>query len=190
MLPHELHHCSGKILKGDLNFQDLLRKMEALLEAAPPTTAYNRTAILALYQTALQPPSLPKEFFQAPAGAPGAAYAAEMQGFQGGNPIIPAPVAGQVSRVLSSQSYDCELSSAVSSQVHAMLRQYGSEPFCCAGASFGGLELYLGTEPSLGHFVPEILAANIRLDLAFALALAAAEGVTASCSTHTHGQRS
>jgi len=88
--------------KADLNIQDLLRRMEALLEAAPPTTAYNRTAILALYQTALQPPSLPSKFFQAPAGAPNAAYTAEMQGFQGGNPIIPAPVAGQVSRVISS----------------------------------------------------------------------------------------
>ena len=116
------------ILKGDLIVQDLLRRMEALLEAAPPTTAYNRTAILALYQTALQPPSLPSIFFQAPAGAPNAAYTAEMLGFQGGNPIIPAPVAGQVSTVLSSQSCNCEEGSTVSSQAHARLRQYGSKP--------------------------------------------------------------
>ena len=71
--------------------------MEELLEAAPPTTAYNRTAILALYQSVLEGSGRSSGYAQPPVSAPDAAYVAEVQGSQEGNAAMTAPAAAQVS---------------------------------------------------------------------------------------------
>ena len=70
--------------------------MEALLETAPPTTAYNRTALLALYQSVLDGSGRASGYVQPPVSAPDAAFVAEVQGTQGGNAIMTAPAAAQV----------------------------------------------------------------------------------------------
>lgn len=76
--------------------QDMLRRMEELLEAAPPTTAYNRTALLALYQSVLEGSGRASGYVQPPVSAPDAAFVAEIQGNQAGNAVMTAPAAAQV----------------------------------------------------------------------------------------------
>ena len=71
--------------------------MVELLEAAAPTTAYNRTALLALYQSALAGTAHASGYIQPPVSAPDAAFIAEVQGRHGGLAVRMAPAAAQVS---------------------------------------------------------------------------------------------
>lgn len=78
--------------------QAMLRKMEALLAAEPPTTAYNRTAVLAAYQAALDGSNVAaSSAFQPPVSSPDEAYLAELQGADGGQPFAAASAAYPVS---------------------------------------------------------------------------------------------
>ena len=71
--------------------------MEQLLEAAPPTTAYNRTALLLLYQSILDGSGRASGYFQPPVSAPNAEFMAEVQeGSQGAKPVMTVPAAAQV----------------------------------------------------------------------------------------------
>lgn len=70
--------------------------MEQLLEAAPPTTAYNRTALLLLYQSALEGSGRASGYIQPPVSAPNAVFVAEVQDSQEGNAVTTAPAAAQV----------------------------------------------------------------------------------------------
>ena len=72
-----------------------IRRIEDLLEAAPPTTAYNKTALLAQYQEALTGSKRPPSLYQPPVSAPEQAYLDELRGFPGGIARAVAPTIDQ-----------------------------------------------------------------------------------------------
>ena len=89
-----------------------IRRIEDLLERAPPTTAYNKTALLAQYREALAGSERPPDLYQPPVSAPEQAYLAELrgapsgiamavaptvdQGLKGGDTIVRAPASAEV----------------------------------------------------------------------------------------------
>ena len=81
--------------QGCLHLQLYIRRIEDLLERAPPTTAYNKTALLAQYQEALTGSERPPNLYQPPVSAPEQAYLAELRGAPGGIAMAVAPTADQ-----------------------------------------------------------------------------------------------
>ena len=78
-----------------MHLQLYIRRMEDLLERAPPTTAYNKTALLAQYQEALTGSEKTPNLYQPPVSAPEQAYLAELRGAPGGNAMAVAPTGDQ-----------------------------------------------------------------------------------------------
>ena len=81
--------------QGSLHLQLYIRRIEDLLERAPPTTAYNKTALLAQYQEALTGSERPPNLYQPPVSAPEQAYLAELRGTPGGIAMAVAPTVDQ-----------------------------------------------------------------------------------------------
>ena len=81
--------------QGSLHLQLYIRRIEDLLERAPPTTAYNKTALLAQYQEALTGSERPPNLYQPPVSAPEQAYLAELRGAPGGIAVAVAPTIDQ-----------------------------------------------------------------------------------------------
>ena len=80
--------------------QRLLEKMEDVIRAAPPTTAYNKTALLDSYQEALQDAAVSYPNLLTAAQSP---VMSPDEAPQGGNASVPAPAATQVKLPLFSQ---------------------------------------------------------------------------------------
>ena len=78
-----------------MHLQLYIRRIEDLLERAPPTTAYNKTALLAQYQEALTGSERPPNLYQPPVSAPEQAYLAELRGAPGGIAVAVAPTVDQ-----------------------------------------------------------------------------------------------
>ena len=81
--------------QGSLHLQLYIRRIEDLLERAPPTTAYNKTALLAQYQEALTGSERPPDLYQPPVSAPEQAYLAKLRGTPGGIAVAIAPTVDQ-----------------------------------------------------------------------------------------------
>ena len=73
--------------------QKLLERMEDIIRAAPPTTAYNKTALLDSYQEALQEAAVSYPNLLTAAQSP---VVSPDEASEGGDASVPAPAATQV----------------------------------------------------------------------------------------------